>query len=174
MIAAAVLFAAGLAASHQADACGDKFLVPSRGVRFELSASMRQQAAILLYANQESSFPEFLGRLSIDPALRKAGYRPTVVATVDELDQAIHDRAWDIVLIDLSDGPYVNRQPQRANRPAVLVIARDTGSPQFATAKKLYADVIKTPKRSQTVIDAIDDAVIRRAVQLKSGKQDHP
>ena len=54
-------------------ACGDKFLMPTRGTRFQQAPLNRAPAAVLLYANPASPLPGALSRLSVDATLRKAG-----------------------------------------------------------------------------------------------------
>ena len=56
-------------------ACGDKFLVVSRGTRFERPA-VRRAARILVYANPVSGFAKSLALEPMERTLRKAGPRP--------------------------------------------------------------------------------------------------
>ena len=51
LLAASVIVLAGIASHRDVLACGDKFLVVSRGTRFERAAKRRQPAAILVFAN---------------------------------------------------------------------------------------------------------------------------
>lgn len=70
-------------------ACGDKFLLPIRGGRFERAPSHRLPAAILVYANPSSELSRTLTTLAVAPALKKAGYRPTLVAGADQFTAAL-------------------------------------------------------------------------------------
>jgi len=150
-------------------ACGDKSLVPSRGVRFELTPAAREQASVLFYVNPSTSLPALLRRLSVDPALRKAGYRPTVVASAVDLDQTLRQRSWDVVLIDFADGPLAS---SAAGSPAVLAVAVDVKGPEVDKAKKQYTAILKSPTRSQTFVDALDVAVAsRNAARAKAAKK---
>lgn len=158
--------------THDVVACGDKFLVPSRGARFELSMAVRQRAAILLYAHPQSALASAVTRLSIDPALQKAGYRPTFVAGAGELEQALRRGGWDVVLADVADGPAVTRAVAMGDTPAVLAVVSETKGVDMSRTKKLYTVVLKTPKHSQSFIDAIDDAFVqRRTAQAKAAKK---
>ena len=158
--------------THDVVACGDKFLVPSRGARFELSMAVRQKAAILLYTNPQSALAGTVARLSIDPALQKAGYRPTFVVAAAALEQALSRGGWDVVLADVADGPAVRRAVAAPDAPAVLAVVHETKGVDVGQAKKLYTAVLKTPKHSQTFVDAIDDALVhRRTAQAKAARK---
>jgi hypothetical protein len=122
--------------THDVVACGDKFLVPSRGARFELSMAVRQRAAILLYAHPQSALASAVTRLSIDPALQKAGYRPTFVAGAGELEQALRRGGWDVVLADVADGPAVTRAVAMGDTPAVLAVVSETKGVDMSRTKK--------------------------------------
>ena len=54
-LAAACVFALAGTTSSDVQACGDKFLAPSRGTRFDLAPAARERAAILLYRIQRRS-----------------------------------------------------------------------------------------------------------------------
>jgi len=154
-------------------ACGDKFLVPGRAVRFELTPAARQQVAVLLFVNPASALPAVFTKLAVDPALRKAGYQPTVVTTADGLGRTLQQGGWDVVLLDLADGTAMeNLSAAGASAPAVLAVALKATDSDLARAKKLYAVVLKSPTRSQSFVEAIDVTIAtRRAAQAKQAKQ---
>ncbi len=165
--AAGLALVIGSMASADTLACGDKFLVPSRGMRFELKPSVRQEASVLVYLASVSV--SAFDKSSIGPALRKAGYRPAVIGSVDELDRTLRESTWDVVVLDLSGQALV--LPPLAGSPAVLAFAADAKAVDLAAAKKQYDTILKTPTRSQTFVDAIDVAVAtRRAAQAKAVK----
>jgi hypothetical protein len=170
LIAGLVLLVSSLATGDTL-ACGDKFLVPSRGLRFELTPASRQRAAVLVYVNPASSLPGLFARLSVDPALRKAGYRPTVVESADELERTLRHDAWDVVLLDLADGP-LRDLTRDARPPAILAVAVNSTSSDVDRAKKQYYLVLKSPTRSQTFVDALDVAIAtRNGAGSKAGKK---
>ncbi len=160
-----VLVIVGLATAD-IRACGDKFLVPSRGMRFELKPWVRQAASVLVYVDSTSLQGKF-DRASIGPALRKAGYQPTIAASVDELNRTLREGTWDVVVLDLSGGPVFDL-PQTADSPVALAFTVDEKAADLSNARKQYATILKTPSRTQAFVDAIDVAVAtRRAAQAK-------
>ena len=89
LVAASLLILSGLGTTAAPLACGDKFLLPSRGTRFQQPPRERIPATILLYANPASPLPQALTKLSVNVALRKVGYRPTFVDSLDALERAV-------------------------------------------------------------------------------------
>ena len=150
-------------------ACGDKFLVVSRGTRFQRATIARQPANILVYANPSSTLPKALEKADVDETLRKAGYRPTTVSDPVALDQALRRGGWDLVLADLADGGAVRGSLSgKAAEPMVLpVVYRGTGG-EVAQAKKDYQRVVKGPIKSQAFLEAIDDALALRGKLLQA------
>jgi hypothetical protein len=135
-------------------ACGDKFLVPSRGMRFELTPTARQRAAVLLYVRPASSLEGTLSRLGVDATLRRAGYRPVLATDPSELDRLLHEKSWDVVLLELGAGADANL-PWVAPPPAVIAVASKS-NPPTDVAKKQCSAVLKSPSRSQAFVDAFD------------------
>lgn len=150
-------------------ACGDKFLVVSRGTRFQRAGVAREPAKILVYANPATSLPTTLAKARADETLRKAGYRPTSVADAGALDRALRQDAWALVVTDLADGAAVRGRLQGANRTAMVVpvLSNATGT-DVALAKKEYQRIIKGPVKSQAFLEAIDEALELRAKLLKT------
>ena len=96
-------------------ACGDKFLVVSRGTRFERAPSARQHVGILLYANPASAVTKAIASLSVEATLRKAGYRPLLVSSLDEFDKALRSGGWELVVVD-SRGCAGRQRPRRGRQ----------------------------------------------------------
>jgi hypothetical protein len=141
-------------------ACGDKFLVISRGTRYQRARIAGRQAAVLVYVNPGSSLGKALVNVPVDESLKKAGYRGASVANTADLGRAISQGGWDLVIADLADSPEVRGQlAQGTAAPMVLPIAFNPTKATFAQAKKDYARVIKGPIKSQAFLDALDDAV---------------
>ena len=67
-----ILVLLGVCASADLFACGDKFLVISRGTRFQRSATERSAADILIYATSASTLPAARGT-GRQPVLCSAG-----------------------------------------------------------------------------------------------------
>jgi hypothetical protein len=143
-------------------ACGEKFLVVSRGTRFQRASVARQPANILVYANPMSGLPKALERAAVDTTLRKAGYQPTSVAGAAELEQALRQGGWDLVVADLADTSALRGRLQSGDAPMLLPVALNATGSELAAAKKDYQRVLKGPVKSQAFLEAIDDALALR------------
>jgi hypothetical protein len=169
LLAAALFTATALGASADIRACGDKFLVPTRGTRFQRPTGVREPAAILLYTNS-AVVPASVSNATLDSMLRKAGYRPTSVNSVADFDKALGQGKWDLVLVDLADGPSVSSRLQGSRAPVLLPVAQNMSSFQLTEARKHYTRVIAMPAKSRALIDAVDEALAqRRESQVRAG-----
>jgi hypothetical protein len=148
-------------------ACGDKFLVASRGTRYQRAGQARPAASILVYLPPSSALPKAFERVSEDETL-KAGYRLTHVTNATELEQALRQGGWDLLLTDLADGQAVRSRLSGANAPLLVPVAYQTTGAELAQAKKDYQRVLKGPIKTHAFLSAIDDALALRAKLLKS------
>ena len=153
-----VLIVWGLSASCDVFACGNKFLVTSRGTRFGKVAVARQEAAILVYANPASSMPQAMGDVSVEEVLLEAGYQPTIVTDSDEFELALSQGHWDLVLADLNDSAAV-RVRMGEEAPMVVPVMYEPTKSDFRQARQEYDSVIKAPVKSQRFLKSIDEAV---------------
>jgi hypothetical protein len=163
LLVVGTLLLSGIGASSDLLACGDKFLVASRGTRYQRAAVARQPANILVYANTASALPKALERADVDATLRKAGYKPTSVSGPTEFEQALRQGGWDLVVADLADGVVVSGRLQGASAPMLLPVAYNVTGSELAKAKKDYQRVLKGPVKSQSFLEAIDDALALRS-----------
>jgi CheY-like chemotaxis protein len=159
VLVALALLLSGIGTAGVVLACGDKFLLPSRGTRFQQAPPDRAAAAVLLYANPASALPAALTKLSVDAALRKVGYRPTMVSSLDALERALTQGGWDVIVVDLADSGSIRSRGQGRPAPVVVPVAQNASSEQVAAARKQYGHVLKSPSRSQAFVEAIDDAL---------------
>jgi hypothetical protein len=172
LIIAGVVIAAGLVSSVDVSACGDKFLIVGRGTRFQRASVARMSAAILVYANPATNMTKALANVPVESVLRKAGYKPTVVTSNNEFESALGRGGWDLVVVDLAEGPQVIGRMRAADGPAVLPVAYNPSSNDLANARKQFTRVLKSPTKSQPFLDAIDEALAARLKMKGSPKAD--
>ena len=170
VVAAALVLLASIGTSDTLLACGEKFLMGSRGTRFHRPASVRQSAAILVYANPAFNLPRALANLPFEATLRKAGYRPTVVTSADALRSALAQGGWDLVLADVSDTQALSGGAQPGKSPLVLPVMYNPSRAELAAAKKQHQRILKAPTKNQSFLDAIDDALaLKPGLQARLG-----
>ena len=148
-------------------ACGEKYIVASRGTRFDRPPSPRQPATILLYANPNSELSRRLATLSVGDALRTAGYRPTIASDTREFMAALSREHWDVVLLDVADMPTVAGGIGERALPSVVPVTYTTSGPAWNQTKRQYPAVVKAPDKARAFIDVIDKTLERR--QWESG-----
>ncbi len=157
------LVALGLSASSELFACGNKFLVASRGTRFGKAPIAREEASILVYANPASVLSDVIGAVPVEEILVEAGYQPTTVTDPKELDLALQAGEWDLVLADFSDSAGLRDRLSGIDGPIVVPVLYEPTRPVMAQAKKDYERVVKAPIKSQRFLQTIDDAVALRS-----------
>jgi hypothetical protein len=156
-------------ASGELLACGDKFLVASRGTRFQRADQARHGASILVYMHASSTIPKAFERVSED-VTKKAGYRVTRVESANELDQALRQGGWDVLLADLADSPDVRGRVKNSgpDAPLLVPVAYGVTGTAIAQAKKEYQRVLKGPIKTYAFLAAMDDVLALRQKLLKT------
>ncbi len=153
----------GACLSSELFACGNKFLVASRGTRFGKAPIAREEASILVYANPASPMSDAVGNVPIEAILVDAGYQPTTVTDPNELDLALQQGQWDLVLADLGDSADLRSRLEGIGAPMIVPVLYQPTRTVMAQAKKEYERVVKAPIKSQRFLETIDDAVALQA-----------
>ena len=170
LVVGGLLVLAGVGAGTDLLACGNKFLLVSRGTRFGKVAAARHPAAILLYVNRTSALPEALGKVPVEAILSKAGYQPTTVSDPAELEQALRQGGWDLVLADLADSAALHDRLQGDGAPMVVPVVYRPARGVEKQAKKDYGRVLRAPFKGQRLLETIDDAVAIRVELLEKAE----
>jgi hypothetical protein len=144
-------------------ACGDKFFVPGRGARFRAPAVNRDAAAVLLYAPPGSGLNRTVQAQTVEASLRTAGYRPTLVTSETGFDSALRGRAWDVLVVDLADGPTIVRKLTATTAPDVLPVAYGASKAALNEARHHYRRVLDSPTKQRAIVQAVDEVVAERA-----------
>jgi hypothetical protein len=141
-------------------ACGDKFVGAGRGTRFQQAPGGHQET-ILIYTNPASDVPTALARVSADATLRRAGYRPTTVATSADFERELSQGSWDLVLVGLADAQTVSQHAQ--NKAGILPVALKTTGAQLKQTKALYPVILtKAPATNDSFVHTVYDALASR------------
>jgi hypothetical protein len=162
LLAVGILVVSGAGVTSDLLACGEKFLVVSRGTRFQRAVINRQPAKILVFANPATDLPKAFEKASIHDTLRKAGYQPTSVAAQAEFDRAMRQGGWDLIVTGLADGAAIRGQLQGSAAPMLVPVVLNATGTEIAQARKDYQRVIKGPIKSQAFLEAVDDALALR------------
>jgi hypothetical protein len=144
-----------------ARACGDKFLVVGRGVRYQRVHAAAHPASILIYMNPASHVPAAAKDVQLEASLKQAGHTVQQVQTAGQLDDALKAKKYDVVLADIADSPGLEKQMgSAASRPSVVPILYHPTADEVSQAKKQYGCALKAPNPDP--LAAIDEAMSQR------------
>lgn len=115
-----------LLAGGELFACGDKFLVGSRGTRYHRPKTARA-AAIVIYANPSDGPALTAGMESM---LTHQGHSATIVTSLEQLSSILSTRRFDVVLTAADMAAKV--QQLFAGSPASAVVVTFSASPKRA------------------------------------------
>ena len=142
-------------------ACGDKFLVATRGTRYQKAPVKREPHAILIWSNPASELAKGLAGVPVDDTLRKVGYQPTTVTSAAAFDTALNRGGWDLVIFGLDDASSVAKRLS-GDAPVLLPVAHNATDSQMKQARMEYAVVLKGPAKKDSFLTAVDQALARR------------
>ena len=120
-------------------ACGDKFLVASRGTRFQRGPEPGRGYAVVLFAPQTSPLAERTRREATAKALARAGYRLVAVESAADLASRLAESRPSLVVASAADALALGSHVA----PGSLVVAPAAGT--------------------DALLDAVDAAVRRLA-----------
>ena len=156
-VCAVLSFAAGFARDLQA--CGDKYIVPTRATRFERPPVPRQAAEVLFLVSPGTELSTTLASGSIISALQKAGVRPTVVDRTEEFASALKQGPWKIIVIDFGNLRMISNSDSASVAGRVVPVSYTLTSDQWKSAKRQYPAILRAPKKAGSFLDGIDAAL---------------
>ena len=144
------------------EACGDKLLALSRGVRFQRAYAAARPASILIYLGRNGGTAR---QPQLYSTLRQAGHKVRAVEEAAELDQALNSGSYDIVLADPADAPALaDRLKTAATKPTVIPVFVKPKKSDLVAAEKQYGYYLPgNPMQDLLVVDIAMRARVRRA-----------
>ena len=106
----------GIMMSGDLLACGDKFMMLSRGTRYQRPKNFRA-ASVLIYADPSAA----LGRSKIESILKSEGHRSTAVQSFEQLSAILTGGRFDVILAAGDTAERVERMVGSAPDGAVVV-----------------------------------------------------
>jgi hypothetical protein len=102
-------------------ACGDKFLLIGRALKYQKAYASAHPGTILIYDAPGSRVGAVARELQLQQLLTGAGHKVQVVSTFAALEQAVKTMSPDIVLADSGDIAQLEQSVQRGT--AIVSIA---------------------------------------------------
>lgn len=148
----------GLFIASDALACGDKFLVSSRGTRYQRPKNARA-ANVLIYANPSSGLPAALEKVPVDSLLKREGHKPTTVGTLEQLTATLASGRFDVVLVSDTVMSAVQTLLGAKGAPVLVSLCvRASGTDAKGGSKDCS---LKAPPKERSLLEAIDRAVLQ-------------
>lgn len=163
----AALTVVGLA-SQTTQACGDKFLLVGRGVKFQRAYAAIYPASIIIYAQPQRSAAKAIRDPRLQTDLKLAGHRVVLVETDAALARALESDKVDLVLTDVADADRTSRQGAASpSKPTVLPVMYEPTREEAKEMEARYQCRLKSSDRTDRYLATIDDAMKARAAQKK-------
>lgn len=149
-------------------ACGDKFLVVGRGVRFQRAYAAIYPASIVVYAQPQRNAAKAIRDPRLQADLKAAGHRVVLVENDGALTKALESDRVDLVLTDVADADRTLTQADASpSRPAVLPVMYEPTREEARQIEARYQCRLKSSDRVERYLSAIDDKMKARADQKR-------
>ena len=148
--------------SEAVSACGDKFLLVGRGVRFERAYAAIHPASILIVLPPKSVKNAAVRDSHLQTALKMAGHRVEVVPQANLAEQIGRSR-YDIILAERADALAIPDLVSAAPlKPSVVGVLEDPSAVELAEARQALQAVLKTPQSLVDILKLVDDVMTTR------------
>ena len=155
-----VCVSAGALGSQPLSACGDKFLLLGRGVRFQRAYAAVHPASILLVLPPKSVKNAAVRDPKLQSALKMAGHRVDVIAPA-RLRDALTGGRYDIVVAGRADAMDVADALTGAPKKPAVIGLLESAEDVSAGGQRLDA-VLKTPQPLLNILRLLDDVMKAR------------
>jgi hypothetical protein len=151
-----------------AQACGDKFVLLGRGVKFQRAYAAIYPAAILIYAQPQRHAAKAIRDPRLQSDLKLAGHRVSVVETEAALARALASERVDLVLTDVADADRTAASGAASpSKPTVLPVMYEPTREEARDIQARYQCRLKSSDKPDRYLVTIDDAMKVRADQKK-------
>ena len=169
VVAAWVALMAIAAGADSVRACGDKFLLVGRGVKFRQAYAAIYPASIVIYAQppQHSAAKAMLDP-RLQSGLKSAGHRVTIAKDERALMRALESEPVDLILTDVADADRITKEAGAApTHPIVLPVMFEPSKEEAKAVEARYNCRLTSSDRPDRYLAAIDDAMKVRVAQRK-------
>ena len=156
-----LLLTVGALGSQPLWACGDKFLLLGRGVRYQRAYAAIHPASILIVAPPKSVKTAAVRDSRLQSALKLAGHRVDVVSAA-KMREALAGSRYDIVLAERADAIGIPDAlpPGGARKPSIIGVLE--GAADVAADRQRFDAVLKTPQSLPDILRIFDDVMKTR------------
>ena len=156
--------------SQTVSACGDKFVVVGRGVRFEQAYAAIHPASILIVLPSKSVKSAAVRDSHLVTALKMAGHHVEVVQQPTNLADVVGRSRRDIILVERADAAAFQdiAAPAGQPKPSIVGVLENPSSSVLTEAKGQLEYVLATPSPIARILNLMDDVMKARLVRNQS------
>lgn len=168
--AVAILVLFGALAPTGSEACGDKFLLPARGLSFDQAYRAQHPGEILIYLPAASPVngTEFV---KVQALLTRAGHHVIFVRDATQIASTLSSKRADVVLTSFPDAGVISAHAATsASAPLILPVLQGATKADLTACRLRYACDLKTSDKPERFVVAVNSAMNSRA---KAATQKH-
>jgi hypothetical protein len=145
-------------------ACGDKFVVVGRGVRFEQAYAAIHPASILIVLPTKNVKSAAVRDSHLLTALKMAGHHVEVVQQPANLADVVGRSRRDIILVEQADASALRdiAGPAGQPKPTIVGVMENPSSSAVADARTQFEYVLATPSPLARILNLMDDVMKAR------------
>lgn len=143
-------------------ACGDKFLLLGRSIRYEEAYAAKHPASVFVDANPATGFSAVAGEVA--EILRKAGHKPVLAESRAGRSSALKSEAFDVVFTDWADIEAVSAAVAEVGSKAIVlgVVYNPTGK-ELEAAEKRYNCILTAKGKNKHFLGVVNEVMRLRA-----------
>jgi hypothetical protein len=143
------------------DACGDKFLLIGRAVKYQQAYTSAHPGSIVFFESPDSRLVSVARQLNLQQLLVGAGHRVQVISDLPSLEQAMKT-GTDLIVVDLNDIPQIAAAVQ-GRRTGLLPVLDHPTREGLAAAERTYGVVLQASAKNRHPLAVVDDALKLRS-----------
>ena len=147
-----------LLSTNDIRACGDKFPLIGRVIKYQHAYVAAHPARILFYKSSPA-MASAARDIQLETILTAAGHKLQIVRDAGSLEAALRSQPYDIVLGDPADAAAIERIDSGRARPVFVPILYNPTKVSLASAERQYSTFLKAPDKSRHPLSVIDDAL---------------
>jgi hypothetical protein len=151
-------------------ACGDKFVVVGRGVRFEQAYAAIHPASILIVLPTKNVKSAAVRDSHLVTALKMAGHHVEVVQQPANLADVMGRSRRDIILVEQADASAFQEiaAPAGQPKPSIVGVLENPSPSALTEAKHQLEFVLTTPSPIARILNLMDDVMKARLDRKES------
>lgn len=164
-LVAVVVTVAALTGQRAIQACGDKFLLPPRGMSFEDAYRASHPGSVVIYAPGTAGDAAAFDK--VQTLLTRVGHRVVLVRADDQLGPALSASKADIILTNFSEAAHAGQGlSPRPIGPVILPVLSATKAQKNACKALLYPCLLESKDKPEQFVAVVNAVMNDRAKAL--------